>query len=396
MKYCPSYRLTLALVTGCVLTVGCTDLESSDCAGELETILEVSETRARGRCLIDFLEGASPQELPQILDAFRGSRLQLDEIAAGSLASWWASFDPQTAFFEGRGVAGVGPTLWSSMVVREWVVQAPDSAMEVVGKSVHQGEQEWSRSLTHALIQGWFVAERPPEELLPLIQTLTPGRPQKEALDALFERTVEYRGWDTATQMVEAIPEESQANLRQIAFQRLASVLVVRDPERAVHWVTPHVNTSYGRLLLRRLARRWARRDGQHAVEWIRTVEIPVEEKVSIVGESFRVWQNTNTDSAREWLSSQPFSPDLSLAFERAAVSMTRAGEGEAALAVVDRVTEPGAQTKIKIAVGQTWLATAPEEANRWLAKAGLPPAVLAAIRRPIAGAARPPVVPKH
>jgi hypothetical protein len=280
-------------------------------------------------------------------------------------------------------VTGIAPTLWSAIVVREWVQLAPEDAVKVVERSIDQGTGDWNRALTRALIQGWFREGLPPGDLMGMFEKFVPGRPQKEGLDMLLERTVDSQGWEAATAIVEAVPRDYQGDLfRRVAFQRMATVLCARDPELAVRWATPHAGTSYGSLLFRRIARSWARRDAAKAIAWIRSLDIPVEEKDSISGEVFRIWQNTKPEAAASWIESVGYGPDLALAFRRRALLAIRSGDSETAFAVIDSIPDTAAREEVTIIVGQAWLAKDPEAAGSWLEASELPSRVVAEIRR--------------
>ena len=341
---------------------------SADAEARLRAILELPTALPRAAALTALLQSLGPRDVPAVARAIDHGRSDMDEVAGAVIASWWTSFDPETAYAHGVESTVTGNALWRRTVLQEWALSDPEAVLRVV-QEIPAGDPERVRDATRALISGWFYTDAPPDPLLPLIEPLPLGRARNETIDRFLNAMAEHRGVEATIEFVEAMGE-GEANFKLQFYRRLATAVAQRDPQRAIAWAQEHAAGPYGANLLRRVGARWGWVAGEPAMEW--ALGLPAsEERDGIVRETYRGFRMRARERADAWMRGQQPSPVLEPAYGIYLIGVARDDPREA-LRLLDGVVDETLKDRLIVAVARSWMKTEPEAAETWLQGAGL------------------------
>jgi hypothetical protein len=245
--------------------------------------------------------------------------------------------------------------------------------------------QEWRRTVSLAVIRGWFDGGAEPQPLTDLIFQLPLGRPQKESLDILLVRLMEQEDTEQAIAFVEGLPEGPTRPLKLDAFKRMATVLTQKDPALGVAWVEKHGAGPFGKNLGIRVGRVWGRVAGEPALEWAMQLPADFPDRERILVESYRGWSSNDTDGSLVWLERQEVTPELADVF-KLGIQREARKDPRAAIERASEIEDTDIRNALLGEAGKIWVGLDPEAANEWIAGAGLPPEIVAFIRTPLPG----------
>jgi len=362
---------------------------------ELAEILGIDDPRVRVREFSRYLDGVSLAELPEIRATLESRRLELDAAMGVELALWWTQRDPASAYDQGLRDYWIEGPLWGATVVREWARLDPESALaKVRGALASEGGPGWERTLSLALIRGWF--DQPGRDLAPLVafvETLEVGRPQKEALDLVLNELVAFRSPAEAIAFAESLPDLDEIGpsaFKRDTFKRLATQLAGRDPAFATKWVMEQSHRDYRDELVVRVARRWARDDGQAALAWASRLAASEPARPRAMLEAMRGWVSVDGPAAAAWIDAQPATDELAPLLKLSVLREANSKRPEAAMARLERLAPGPLKSELQVEVAHAWLRFDRPRAEAWIASAGLTEAQQRAIRQP-AQPGRPP-----
>jgi len=170
-------------------------------------------------------------------------------------------------------------------------------------------------------------------------------------------------------------------------------------PEIAAAWIarkrTEHFDGDLALVL--RLTMRWAPKDGEAAMKWVRSLE-PRADIRTATQETFRSWYMSDPDGATAWIQSVELEPSLDPAVATFALQQS-ATDPDLALEWANRIQDPELRERALVKIGLSYSVAAPEKAPEWLARADLPEQVRAKIeafrsQNAQAGAAQPGATP--
>ncbi|MGB0618984.1 MAG: hypothetical protein ACPGVZ_05875 [Myxococcota bacterium] len=387
---------TLGAVATFLLTQTSCGESSITEAPSLAEAFAIDEPLDRARALDRALQGMTLSDIAEVEASADAARARLDHASGAILALWWARHDPSSAYDDGLPHFWLDGPTWASIVVREWARTAPSDAIPAVQRALEvQGGSNWPRTLSLAVVRGWFdVPDRDVSPLLDFVDTLPEGRTKKEALDLLIGRAITTRSTDEAIAFVEGLPNFDTIGpsaLKQDAFSRLATQLAARDPDRALAWAQRHSSSHFGDGLFVRIARRWARTDAPAALAWAESLAAASPAHASkdrILTAIFRSWNSVDPKSAAAFLDARPLDVEWKPLFQMSVTHQAQAGAGEAALARIAAKTGAGVGAEFRdeliVSAVRAWRKRDESAAEAWIANAGLEPAVLRAIRTPI------------
>ena len=361
----------------------------------LDQIMMIEDPRNRADQLGAYLDGVTLRQLPEIADVLDQNHARIDAATGISVALWWVQQDPTSAMNEGLTHHWIEGPLWASTVIREWARLAPEQALGAASEALAtQGGPNWHRTITIALVRGWFdEADRSPDQLIAFIGGLPPGRAQKEPLDVLFNQMISSQETEKAIALVEGMLEHDSIGrnaMKMDAFHRLATQLAARDPQRAIEWADGHRGGPYGAGLYTRIARRWARHDPAAAAAWAETLPENGTKHDQILKAILRGWNSTDRQSAAEWVDSKPIEGNRTELFHMSAVHQARHGAPALAAARVERLASGELREEVLVGVGRAWLQSDPEGAEKWLGEIELSAAARAEMRKPLRGRESP------
>ncbi|MFK7898129.1 MAG: hypothetical protein AB8G23_20020 [Myxococcota bacterium] len=356
-------------------------------------ILVEPDPHARTQALLNYFKGATGADLPEIEAAYSEARPFLDPVSVSLLAQWWVQFDPVAAYNDGLNAVWMERRLWASAVFREWARIAPEAALEMAMAIPKESGQEWRRTVSLALIRGWFDGGAEPAPLLDLIFRLPLGRPQKESLDILLVRLMEREDTAQAMAFVEGLPEGPLRPLKLDAFKRMATVLTQEDPALGVAWVEKHGSGPFGKNLAIRVGRVWGRVGGAPALDWAMQLPADTPDRDRVLVEAFRGWSSNDAAGSLEWVKQQEATPAIAGVLK---LSVQREAR-EDAKAAIDRasaVEDQALRNSLLAEAGRIWINLDREAAEAWIATAELPATTLSFIRKPLPGQPAIPTVP--
>jgi hypothetical protein len=343
----------------------------------LVTLLQMQEPMLRARALALFFSDLIPTDVEAIEQVYRDQRRHVDEVAEVLFAAWWARFDPAGAL-DGRippNWGGDDP--WTRTVVREWIRADPVSGLAAV-MTIPPNPEAMRLEACRALIWGWFEhGDTDPDALIPVIDQINLVRPRGEMLNQWAKAMLDARGVDYAIRYAESMPEDPMRVKREM-MGRLAAIVVMDDPDRAVDFTERNADSEAGTKMRVYLVNRWAYVDGPAAMAWALSVQSKNREDV--VERAWRSFLIGDRDKALAWMAEQPHSAALEPAYVMYLIDVARE-DHRRALALSESIDDPEDRLRIWQAVGRSWIVEDADAAEAWMAEMDLPPEVVEKIR---------------
>ncbi len=358
--------------------------------------VQLEETHARARALLDFFANADPAWATRLRAEVNqpNSRIMLDEIGEALFAAWWAKSDPAAALANVVQPAWSNRNPWVREVMRAWVGVDPARAAEAAD-GLPPNPDRGKVEATRVLVDHWWdqPGTNDPTALLALVEKLE-VMPRAGAVQAIIAGLIERRGVEDTEKFIESIPvtDDPAVSLQSEFLARFGQALVDVDMEAAVRWAEKHGQGREGSGVLRHLAFSWGRKDGPTAMQWaLNLPESP--QRPSII---LRVWlsfRETQPEQASEWLLAQEPTKALEPIFQRY-VTGTASLDVKKALEIAGRMKDAAARERLLAAVGVGWMKTDPKAALEWLDSVELAPELEERVRQAKVVLAPDPVAP--
>jgi hypothetical protein len=338
----------------------------ADAVAEIAQALGLPDRLARATRLSAVLRSIGPMPIEDILKAYDTALVEPGDVEYLLLAEWGARHDPKaTIDWAQRNGRGGSPAALATSVLA-WARRDPESARHVVDAMPLVRTRQHARN---ALIRGWHESGR--TGLVEYLGGLAPGQPRQLAISQLTRRMVKRAGAEATIRWAESIPG-SDAKFRLNVYRRVASALVMVDVERAADWALEVGGGEFGKGLYRRVAVRWAERDGRAAMDWLENLPRGRERDIA-VQETYRIWLGSESrDAAREFIAERSAASWL----EPAAVlylSTLAREDPQAAIQWIPRLEDAERRREATINVGRIWRRADPEAAATWMEQADLP-----------------------
>jgi len=264
-------------------------------------VLRNPDAFARARTLATLLPTLGAEHVAAVKQIFSDTSLDLGPSEIELLVRFWASHEPEQATQwaleespQGYRLAAVVPafTIWAEL--------DPHAAANAAEEPAAQ-EPDVRDAVLIALVRGWYKAD--PVELAQYIHDLDMGFPRQRALSTFIRATIQAHGVDAATHWAESLPDDDAA-YKMAAFRQVASVVPLFDHEAGLRWCDAHCEGPYGNNLRSILARRWARRDGAAALEWLSRAPVNHDNQLAVRA-TFALWARTDRAAALVWMADQ-------------------------------------------------------------------------------------------
>jgi hypothetical protein len=335
----------------------------------IEGALSIPDPLARAATLIAVIQGLGPDAVPETVTAIEYT---IDETSRASLGvelallvEWWARHDAPGAYAWFRAHPWARSPALDRSIVRAWATRDPAAASAAVGAAVRD-----RGALVAGLVEGWFDSGRDGVE--DYLVALPPNEDQQVAIGTLARRKVRRDGIEATLGWAEALPDDAPGRFKLQTYRRVGSAVAEVDPEQAAAWVERQLDGEFWEGLARRVAVRWAERDGRAAMTWLET--LPPEKLELAVDETYRVWRRRAPDAARAWLDEAVGKPALEPAVAFHALTMLREGP-EAALTWANKVSDERLRRDTLVRIGIVWMRRDAEAAQAWLEASELGPA---------------------
>lgn len=334
--------------------------------------MSVEDPLARAAQLATALQGFNEESLGEVREAqalIEGGLPGSQTVELALLVDWWARYDPDGAFTWLKTNRRQGNPVILTSLVYSWASREPVFAS--MGIEVLSPRQQEAHQVVSALVQGWNASGAPglEEYLIGLRSDVS----RQIALTDLAVDKVKRGGIDDTILWVEALPDGSDGDFKQLAYRRVAGAIAGVDPIRAAAWVESERDGPWRDGLARAVSQKWAQEDGQAAMEWLRG--LPDPESIDVARafeESYRTWLTRDREAARAWLPEQEL--DVSLDPVLAVYSRSLAREDpESAIPWAGRITEPVRREETLEKIAQAWMHQNPAAASAWLEKGEIP-----------------------
>jgi hypothetical protein len=338
----------------------------------LIALLRIPETQVRTRALASYFAGLNATNLETVEEVYEYHRKDVDVVASVLFASWWAQFDPGSAFAGRIPPNWGGDDAWTRAVVREWVRKDPATALAAV-RAIPAHPEATKLEAMRALINGWFDhADTNPGDLLNLFDQVSQVRARGELFILWAGRMLETRGADYAIEFVESMPEgRHELRSKRELMGRLAAQLVPVDIDRAVSFAERNADKPAGTKVGYYLVGRWGHEDGPAAMAWATSGKAP--NAFRVVERAWRSFSIADREAARSWMASQPYSKAIEPAYASYLVGMAR-DDYRRALELASKIEDERYRQQVWQAVGRSWLADDPAGAEAWMAQAPISP----------------------
>jgi hypothetical protein len=326
-----------------------------------EVLLERDPIRRIER-LASLLQELAPDAAPLVERAFEPTTLDSGAVELTLVATWWADFDPQSALRWASRDLYRGDANATAAVIQAWARRDPEAARAAVEAMPLPNV---SLPAVDALIRGWDESGQP--GLLDFVRAQPRGQAMQMTLASLARRKLLRLGPEATLEWAESFPDDDDPTVtfKLNVFRRAAGMVAEVDPERAAVFALKHREGAHGHGLVRRVAVRWARQDGQAALEWLGTLG-PGTDRENAVDDGYRAWFNHDREGAIQWLKEQPNGPWLGPAHSIYALHLGTDPEPGMDWARAHILDEEKREYAIN-QIGRGWYYRDPEGAREWL-----------------------------
>lgn len=243
---------------------------------------------------------------------------------------------------------------------RSWLMSLPEAELE-----------SYRTALAKVLVESWPIATEGYAGLTELIQTMPLGFDREGAARHLVKELVADDRVDEAMLWAESIPRHAPGQFRGLAFRKVAREVGRDSPGRVSDWLDEHREHRYGQSGIRVLARTWAARDPEAALQWA-LAQPDDRGRFLSLRFAFQQLYEDDRDAAIAWLGAQPDGAILDpvrLTFALAHVAKVPSQAADAAIAIHDAKSRADTLRKV---LGQ-WVTRDPEAARAWMEAAEKP-----------------------
>ncbi len=268
---------------------------------ELSTIasfrraLEDPDWLTRSYRFSGFLQGLSPENLPDALEALEPHLpwLITDELRVFMLA--WVRFDPLGALEHALYWPPPFNRNGSGAAIYAWALRNPAAASWAL-ESVD--DPELKDFMEGRLVAGWIHGEHR-QSASDYIASLPEG-PRRFGYIGLLAWQLSKQGPEAVMRWAEAVPDDPP-RYKAAVFLKASGTLAPADPAGTARWLAGHLDRAYADGVLRVVARSWATSDPTAAMSWL--MKLPAGEKRDgTVSNAFHAWHGHSAEDAERWL----------------------------------------------------------------------------------------------
>lgn len=302
----------------------------------IERAVATHDRLEQAALLAPLLQAMGPEEALEIAAAFEstfasgGGGLPLELFVES-----WARFDLEGSrerIF--RWPSDRRREAWPPLL-RSWARVEPLKAVEILGAIPDAAVR---RRAWPALIEGWSATG---DVGLWGYLSQIPEQQQRSSLGRLaLEERIWREGAARALQEIEAIPDEPTTRaFKSDLFVHAATLLLRNDLEGAVSLAEAKRDSIYGAAIQRRVALKWASRDGSAAMAWLRGQPARAQ-RGAVIAQAYRNWLSADEPAARAWLAEAIADPDVAPAVLAHAGVLARK-DPEGAIAWAEALPQP-------------------------------------------------------
>ena len=336
------------------------DEELDAVAQRVAETLEISDPLERAEKLSALLQSLGADSITAVRKGYDTVFMDARELELRLLAVWWTRLDPQSAF-RWTQVNWTASSMLTE-VIRAWAARDPQAAKASLPLIVTNPSHR--RVIFIALVHGWDESGQP--GLGEFIKTMNPSAERQLVIATVTRRMVLRDGVEATTRWLEDLPEDEPPDRFKLqAYRRVASAITSMDPEQGAAWGTIHGAGKYGSGVYKRVATRWAYKNGLATMNWLSTLPEGYDRDWA-VRESFRQWASGNRQAAWEWIAAEP--PALwnepARAIYAGGISRT---DPLAGIAIAEAFEQPQRREESLEGMARSWVNRDPEAARAWI-----------------------------
>jgi hypothetical protein len=252
---------------------------------------------------------------------------------------------------------------------RSWVMSIPDDAPQALRIALILG-----------LVEGWPASQEGFAGISELIQSVPSGFERDRAVRVLVTGLVRDGQLEETMRWAESIPLDAPSNFRALAFRKIADAAGEDTPMVVSDWLDGHREFRYGQAGIRILARAWARRDPEAALEWA-LAQPDDRGRFLAIKFAFQQYYDDEPERAGAWLAARPDTDPLDTARMTYALSHTYVDSEEAAdeaLKIENEAVRDDTLNKVM----KHWFRVDSGAARAWMDASGLPESYWDSLRR--------------
>ncbi len=279
---------------------------ADDLARDLRMLGRGSSPMERYESLTRLLENLSPENLPQVLRAFKDIPPTTEYLNEYQMLLYaWTKFDRAGAidFIEDLEAGGLGSGELSlskeellKPVLSSWASENPKQALAWFE---YLPKEQQTHHLKLSLMSGW--ASNNPTEAAEYLQT-QPANQNREYLAGQLASHMFKQSPQSAAAWAEDIKDQK---FKEQIFEELAEDWVSVDPKGLASWLEGHIHQQYAWEAVEDLGRGWVASDSTAATEWFENLpDGPAKQKG--IHKMAQSWAENDLASMGEWLNTLP------------------------------------------------------------------------------------------
>lgn len=334
--------------------------ELDEVARKVSETLLIADPLVRAEKLSQLLQGLGADSITAVRKGFDTVFLDIRDLELRLLAVWWTKLDPQSAF-RWTTVNWTGSSMLVE-VVRAWASRDPQAARAAL--PLVSTNPAHMRQCLMALAHGWDESGQP--GLGEFMKSMNPGPERQRVIATITRRMILRDGVEKTTAWLESLPEDEPPDRFKLqSYRRVASAITSQDPQQGAQWATEHGAGKYGSGVYKRVAARWAKKDGAATMAWLSTLP-EGSDRDWAVREGFRRWTTLDHDEAFAWMAEEP--PALWNEPARAiyAGGVSRQ-DVRAGIAIAEAFEIPSLRDETLEQIARAWVAKDAETARAWI-----------------------------
>ena len=332
---------------------------------ELQAVLERANPLDRATGLSRYLQELSPANVEEAVLIIELNQRFFTQPEHLMLMTAWARFDPEAAW------------RWATTRDRRLQRRATIAAVEAIASTdpeaaraliADRDDLVFVRLLHEALLRGWARSDHI-DSLTEYISEIALSDRQQTAISILTTELMKH-GRGAVTGWAESVPVDAPGGFKKLAFHGAVTILALQDPADAAAWIQDSLEHDYAQGALESVARRWAARSWESAMDWlIATPRSDEREKTlkSLFGSSLK----RRPDRAESWVRASAPNEAVDPAI-RVIVQRDYWERASAAMEWSSLLHDDDIRREVQLGIGRSWYSREPDAFQAWLPESGL------------------------
>ena len=342
----------------------------------LNEILRHPDIFERMERLSQFFQRVGPDELDGIIYEFRIAPLDRGDAEYALFATWWARFDPLSAFdFADNEIRMEQPRVVTE-VLRTWASRDPEDLMKAGGfRDATSKMVAFRPEMVDAVVVGWFESGKP--GMKEFILSQTDELSLQMGLHAWARVRILANGDKETLVWIDGL--DYHADLKRELLIGALTVIAHQNPQLCVAELedAKAEGIDVGGFVPR-IANAWAHHDGPAALEWVLGYEHESLARFRAVSRIANKWRKRDPYGMLEWLEREGDSldPEMITLLRYSSVQALVSFEGyrpdwQRLMAAVSEIPDENRRDRTSLFVIQHWYVADEAAATAWLEENG-------------------------